>query len=102
MFRLTREVRFAANGHDDRQQQLAGRPTNSYGGFPSLTCFAPWYAVRVTVSGQIDPQAQYLVDIRFIDAVVRDRVISTMQSLADLRSPGLGSAVASIFERLNP
>ena len=35
MFRLTREVRFAIN-HDADDQLDAPRPTNGYGGFPSL------------------------------------------------------------------
>src|SRR3954470_18030922 len=65
MFRLTREVRFAANGESD--PQLQGAPTNSYAGFPSLVGFAPWLALQVTVAGKLEAQSNYLINIKQID-----------------------------------
>jgi 6-pyruvoyltetrahydropterin/6-carboxytetrahydropterin synthase len=79
MFRLTREVRFAVNDVPD--DQLSGKPSNSYGGFPSLRGLGlgRWFALRVTVSGKPEPKSQYLVNIKRIDALVRERVIPLMQ-----------------------
>lgn len=69
MFRLTRQVRFAINDRPDGQ--LQGRPTNSYGGYPSLTGGGRFFAVDVTVAGELEPQSQYLMNIKAIDEGVR-------------------------------
>jgi len=73
MFRLTREVRFAINGADD--PQLGGKPTNGYAGFPSLTHWGPHLSLRVTLSGPLDPVSSYLINIKQIDAAVRERTV---------------------------
>ena len=73
MFRLTREVRFAVNSAPD--EQLSEKPTNSYAGFPSMRGLGPHLTLRVTVSGALDPSSQYLVNIKRIDQLVRERVI---------------------------
>jgi len=71
MFRLTREVRFAIN--DTPDDQLAGKPTNSFGGFPSLTGFGYFLPIRVSlVTGDLNPQSNYVVNIKQIDEAVRD------------------------------
>jgi 6-pyruvoyltetrahydropterin/6-carboxytetrahydropterin synthase len=69
MFRLTREVRFAINLQPD--DQLTGKPTNSHGGFPSLTGLGHHFALRVSLTGALDPSSQYLRNIKDIDDVVR-------------------------------
>ena len=73
MFRLTREVRFAVNQEHD--PQLSAKPTNSYGGFPSVIAFGPHLALQVTVAGELDPASNYLVNIKNIDAMVRQRAV---------------------------
>jgi 6-pyruvoyltetrahydropterin/6-carboxytetrahydropterin synthase len=72
MFRLTREVRFALN--PQRDDQLAQpSPSNSYGGYPTLTGLGLYLVARVTVAAnQLDPESQYLLNIKSIDEVVRD------------------------------
>lgn len=79
MFRLTREVRFALN---PETELLSAKPTNSYAGFPSLRGIAPWLALRVTVSGPLDPTSQYLVNIKRIDSLVRERGIPLIRDRA--------------------
>src|SRR5438874_1424239 len=69
MYRLTREVRFAFNDHDD--QQWDRPPTNSYGGYPSLTGFGRYLALRVTLRGELHPASQYLINIKEIDEAIR-------------------------------
>jgi 6-pyruvoyltetrahydropterin/6-carboxytetrahydropterin synthase len=73
MHRLTREVRFAINGADDAQ--LARKPTNGHGGFPSITGYGPHLSLEVTLSGPIDPVSSYLINIKQIDSVVRRRAV---------------------------
>jgi 6-pyruvoyltetrahydropterin/6-carboxytetrahydropterin synthase len=80
MFRLTREVRFAVNlrGQAD-DPQLADGPTNSFGGFPSVTGLAIFLAARVTLRGPLDPTTQYLVNIKEIDELLRSNLRSLVR-----------------------
>ena len=73
MFRLTREVRFSINRGPD--EQLSGKPTNSYAGFPTMRGIGHHLTLQVTVSGPLNPSSQYLVNIKEIDRVVRERGI---------------------------
>ncbi|HZK80578.1 MAG TPA: 6-carboxytetrahydropterin synthase [Humisphaera sp.] len=70
MFRLTREVRFAVNRDDDSEQ--SNRPTNNYGGYPSLVGFGSFLTLQFTLSGKLDPVSNYVVNIKKIDAVFRE------------------------------
>lgn len=101
MFRLTREVRFAINtGSDDK---LAGKPTNSYAGFPSMRGIGHYLALRVSMSGALDPASQYLVNIKKIDAVVRERAIPVIRErmrTAEVVRPA--TLVLELFPYLDP
>jgi 6-pyruvoyltetrahydropterin/6-carboxytetrahydropterin synthase len=101
MFRLTREVRFAINrGPDD---QLSGKATNSYAGFPSMRGIGHHLALRVTVSGPLDPSSQYLVNIKQIDALVRERAIPFIRGSIVPTEVGTPEAiVAQLLPRLRP
>ena len=73
MFRLTREVRFAINRRPD--EQLQSRPTNSFGGYPSLTGLGYYFALQVTLEGGLQPDSGYLRNIKEIDSAIRQRVV---------------------------
>ncbi len=73
MFRLTREVRFAVNATPDAQ--LASRPTNSFGGYPSLTGAGQYFALQVSLAGELQPATSYLLNIKQVDDVVRREVV---------------------------
>jgi 6-pyruvoyltetrahydropterin/6-carboxytetrahydropterin synthase len=75
MFRLSREVRFAINlrAADDTAQ--AAPPANSHGGFPALCDLGHYLALRVTLSGALDPATGYMCNIKAVDEVVRRRVV---------------------------
>ena len=73
MFRLTREVRFAINDPDD--PQLRQRPRNGFAGSPSLVGYGPFLTLQVTLAGDLDPQSNYLVNIKQIDSTVRQTAI---------------------------
>ncbi|HEX8523642.1 MAG TPA: 6-carboxytetrahydropterin synthase [Tepidisphaeraceae bacterium] len=89
MFRLTREVRFALN--PDPDDQLNQKPANSFGGYPSLTGLGRYYTIRITLAGDLDPRTSYLLNIKAVDALVRQRVIPRMQNYS-------GSAEALVRE----
>jgi 6-pyruvoyltetrahydropterin/6-carboxytetrahydropterin synthase len=98
MFRLTREVRFAINQADD--PQLCSAPANGYGGFPSLTGFGPYLSLAVTLSGPLDPVSNYLVNIKQIDATVRDRVIATVAAAVHSGGVTPPRLIGRIFQKL--
>ena len=73
MFHLTREVRFALATADD--PQFRDRPTNSFGGYPSLRGVQPFIIIQITLAGELQAGSSYLRNIKEIDEVVRRRVI---------------------------
>jgi 6-pyruvoyltetrahydropterin/6-carboxytetrahydropterin synthase len=92
MFRLTREVRFAINALPD--DQLKHRPTNSYGGFPSVTGFGLYLTAQVTLAGELQPESQYLINIKEIDGLVRGYVEDVDQLV---RTEGYGPVQVVLF-----
>ncbi|HZL37498.1 MAG TPA: 6-carboxytetrahydropterin synthase [Tepidisphaeraceae bacterium] len=98
MFRLTREVRFAVNPSDDGQ--LAGPPSNSFGGFPSLRGFGNYLALRLTLSGELESASNYLVNIKRIDAIARQHAIPYISANVrpDPQTPE--RVVAGLLQRL--
>jgi 6-pyruvoyltetrahydropterin/6-carboxytetrahydropterin synthase len=77
MFRLTREVRFAINAAPD--EQLSGRPANSFGGFPSLTGFGQFFNLCVTLRGELRAESSYLRNIKDVDDAVRRMGVPLIQ-----------------------
>lgn len=99
MFRLTREVRFATNPPDD--PQLGGPPTNGYAGFPSVTGFGPFLSLQVTLSGPLDPVSSYLINIKQIDATVRELAIPLVAQAVHGGIPARPARlIARLYERL--
>ena len=96
MFRLTREVRFAINDLPD--DQLAHPPANSYGGYPSLTGLAHFFAARIILNGELELQSQYLVNIKRIDEAVRDALPAVRQLIRDRKSAP--AVVTHLFSHL--
>ena len=98
MHRLTRQVRFAINGENDLQ--LAQKPTNGYGGFPSIARFGPFLSIEVTLSGPIDPVSSYLINIKQIDAIVRERAIPVVAEAVLSKAEAPARLVGRLFEML--
>ncbi|MDB5354460.1 MAG: 6-pyruvoyl tetrahydropterin synthase [Phycisphaerales bacterium] len=90
MFRLTREVRFAINPAPD--EQLAQKPTNSYGGYPSLRGFGSYLTLQITVAGEPDSSSNYLLNIKQIDAAVRSNAIPFLTDAVRGNKRRFGSA----------
>lgn len=79
MFRLTREVRFAVNATAD--DQLRQKPSNSFGGYPSLTGLGHYFRLRATLTGDLEPSSNYLLNIKQIDQVLRDVAIPRVSAV---------------------
>jgi 6-pyruvoyltetrahydropterin/6-carboxytetrahydropterin synthase len=101
MFRLTRSVRFAVNADATEQQRLpGGKPTNGHAGFPSLMGLGHFFTLDCTVTGPLDARSQYLVNIKQIDAAVRQRVISTLCGFVRKGGAEPGGLIGMLFNRL--
>jgi 6-pyruvoyltetrahydropterin/6-carboxytetrahydropterin synthase len=97
MFRLSREVRFAINSVLD--DQLRGKPSNSYGGFPTLTGLGYWFSLTVGLCGELDPKTSYLRNIKEIDDLVRRCVVPLIEgAVCRGRFGGGAGVVGQIFE----
>ena len=70
MLKLCREVRFTIDPQaDDVPAVISGQSGNPCSGL------GYYFALQVTVAGNLDPQSQYLVNIRKIDQRVRDEAV---------------------------
>jgi 6-pyruvoyltetrahydropterin/6-carboxytetrahydropterin synthase len=99
MFRLTREVRFAVNAADDAQ--LAGPASNSFGGFPTLTGAGQSFTLQVTLAGELHRDSQYLLNIKDVDRLVRERAIPAVgATLRDGRFGGGAGVARDLFDLL--
>lgn len=97
MFRLTREIRFAAV--EDSDQPFDGTPSNSYGGFPTLRGFASWMALQVTVAGDLEKSSGYLVNIKQIDAAARKLAMPIVARAVSTKTAP-ERTIAEVFDRL--
>jgi len=95
MFRLTREIRFSINDLPDAQ--LDHPPTNSYGGYPSLTGFGQYFTIQVTLEGKLDRATGYLRNIKDIDRLIREKVIASIDAARQRLRPGDGDLAREIF-----
>jgi 6-pyruvoyltetrahydropterin/6-carboxytetrahydropterin synthase len=99
MFRLTREVRFAIN--DTPDDQIGGKPTNSYAGYPSLTGLGYFFVVEITLAGELDPRNSYLLNIKQVDEAVRNVGVPLVAHAIHREEFGGGAKLAQrLFEEL--
>ena len=96
VFRLTREVRFAVNASRDES-----RGSNGHAGVPPLVGFGHYFSMRLTLSGELDPDTAYLTNIKRIDASVRERAIPLVAEAVHASSPPAPARlVSTLHERL--
>jgi 6-pyruvoyltetrahydropterin/6-carboxytetrahydropterin synthase len=100
MFRLTREVRFGINPRPDDQLSRVTRP-NGYAGFPALTDVGHYFALRVRLAGGVDSNG-YLVNIKKVDAAVRERAVPIVESYvrSSERRGGPSGLIDALFDRI--
>lgn len=77
--RLTRTIRFCINdpivGPADGNPPPAHSITNSFAGHPTIQGFGRYYEIDVTCRGTPDPKTGYFLNIKLIDAAVRQHII---------------------------
>lgn len=98
MLRLSREIRFAINATPD--DQLAQPPSNSYGGYPSLTGLGYFFTLSATVQGRAGDDG-YLLNIKHIDAALRQKAIPVVQRrIAQGTFGGGGGVLLELIETI--
>jgi 6-pyruvoyltetrahydropterin/6-carboxytetrahydropterin synthase len=98
-FRLTREVRFAI---DRDHHAHPSRGANTYAAQPSLMGMGHYFALAITLAGEVDAVNQYVADIKFVDKAARERAISLVADAVLGGKPRCpNSLIAQIFERLD-
>jgi 6-pyruvoyl-tetrahydropterin synthase len=97
MFRLTREIRFSLS------PEASPHIPNSHAGHPQLTTPAPWLRAQLTFESELDPQSQYVLDIKQIDQTFRAQALPLLQqrhAQATLRYDA--ALLAALHEALQP
>ncbi len=74
--RLLREIRFSV-GADQ-----GGPVDNPFAGWPTPVGIQPYLALRVATGGAVDPTTGYLINITYIDRLLRERAIPLIARLA--------------------
>jgi 6-pyruvoyltetrahydropterin/6-carboxytetrahydropterin synthase len=98
-------VRFAVDGASGAAGERA-RP-NGYAGNPPLVGFGHYFAIQLTMRGELDPSSQYLINITRIDEVVRERAVHIMVDavrgdvVPGRGSAGAGGVVGRLFEEMS-
>src|SRR2546423_11164935 len=98
MFRLTREVRIGIN--PARRDQSDGKPTNSYGGFPSLRGLGHFFTVQVTLAGELDARSNYLLNIKEVDRRVREQGAPLLANFVRNGNATGEAAVRALYDAL--
>jgi 6-pyruvoyltetrahydropterin/6-carboxytetrahydropterin synthase len=98
MFRLTREIRFAINGDDASADAPA---LNGFGGVPAMRGIGHYFALHVTLAGDLNPQSGYLRNIKEIDQDVRRKALPLMRaSVIDSKCDGGALLLGRIFDAI--
>jgi len=92
MFELGRTVRFCLN--DGLSSREAGPAHNTFSAYPPMRGLGRYYELHVVVRGDADARTGYLMNIKRIDAAVREHAIPVLErAVGDpaLRSAPFGS-----------
>jgi 6-pyruvoyltetrahydropterin/6-carboxytetrahydropterin synthase len=95
MFRLTREIRFSINSESGMQKSV----TNSHAGYPSLVGFGHFFALQITLAGDLDPPTGYLRNIKEIDSIARQHAIPIVADAIHRQTHPI-TVPARLFDRL--
>ncbi|QDU70228.1 6-pyruvoyl trahydropterin synthase family protein [Mucisphaera calidilacus] len=106
MVELTRTVRLCVNDPVEDRGRLSSAETavsNAYSAWPAMRGLGRYYEVTVGYVGEPDAETGYLVDIKLIDRVVRDRGMTVMNSAIGSGEPvAVDAVVAGLLEAVGP
>lgn len=104
MVELTRTVRLCVNDPVEdrgRVSSLSTERSNTHSGWPAMRGLGRYYEVTVVYAGDPDPRTGYLVDIKAVDAVVRERGIGVLErAIGSGVSVGLGAVLEGLLGEL--
>ncbi len=93
VFRLTREVRFAINAAG--AVESSERSRNGHAGMPALGGLGYFFALDVSLVGNVSPATSYVCNIKHVDRQVREKVVPLIaSSTAENRFTGNGALIA--------
>lgn len=93
--RITREFRFFL-----RPEGLGTSCANPWSGWGVGLEVAPWFALRLTVTGPVDPVTGYLCDIRELDRAIRHAVDAFLAGRKQQNSLRLDELLSGVRGRL--
>jgi 6-pyruvoyltetrahydropterin/6-carboxytetrahydropterin synthase len=105
MLELARKVRFCLNADGPRDAAAAPRD-NTFSAWPAMRGLGRYYELTVRCVGEADPTTGYFMNIKRIDAAVRDHVLPELQRLVTGPTPAtqlpMGWLMRRMVELLQP
>ncbi len=106
MVELTRTVRLCVNDPVEEAGRVPSSESavaNAYSSWPAVRGLGRYYEVTVGYEGTPDAATGYLVDIRLIDRVVRERGMAVMgAALASGEAVGMGRLMGDLLRAVGP
>ncbi len=103
---LTRTVRFCLDGQPAQADRQAHAIRNSFSAWPAMRGLGRYYELLVRCRGDVDPQTGYFINIKHIDAAVRDGILPLLEqkvaSSADASAQPMGQLMREMIEKLQP
>lgn len=98
MLELSRTVRFCLNDVDTP----AGARCNTFSAWPAMRGLGRYYQLQVRCVGEADPVTGYFLNIKQIDAAVRERVLPYLAQQVAGEDAALGEILRQTLSRLQP
>ena len=95
---LTRTIRFCLG--PDGSVDLAAPADNTFAAWPPMRGLGRYYELHVTVIGPVDPTTGYMINIKQIDAAVRDAALPIVSDAAQKKHAALGPMLREICDAL--
>src|SRR6478609_1163658 len=99
MLSLVRTVRFCLTGHSG---EAATPCLNPYAAWPAMRGLSRYYEITVEARGEADPRTGYFLDIRVLDAAVREAALPILRQAiagdaAQAADAPMGALMAQLF-----
>lgn len=102
MVEISRTVRFCLNGRDT----TSAPRHNTFASWPPMVGLGRYYELSVRCRGSVDPVTGYFMNIKHIDAAVRDhavpQIVDLLAQYPDGAEAPLGTAMQRILRVLGP
>jgi 6-pyruvoyltetrahydropterin/6-carboxytetrahydropterin synthase len=99
MLELARTVRFCLNA-DGPADAAAAPKDNTFAAWPAMRGLGRYYELDVRCAGEADPTTGYFMNIKRIDAAVRDHVLPELQQLILGPTPATQLPMGWLMQRM--